>query len=192
MNYDIYAVVCGLIRNELEFDSIISRLIELREAGKIKGIIVSTWDNEFDNKTLIRNKIVNSGIAIVESPPLSQELGLNGNLSYYRQAKQLENAIKGLPDDSFILKCRTDMSSSELNEFFLTFDIKYMKIKKRNIFNIDFSYKINVMKLGMSHLFGLNDLLFMGYKADILKMINYDCVKLHYPEPASSVSASSR
>ncbi len=180
MKIEIYAVICGVVRNELEFDSVLNRLIELRKEGAIKGILLSTWDNEFENRGALKKKILDSNVEIIESQPIDEGVKNSANIGYYRQAKQLESALSIIPDESFVLKCRTDMSCSELNEFFITFDPDGLIIKERNVFNIDLKYKINVMRLGFSHIFGLDDLLFLGHKMDLYKMVNYDCVKLHY------------
>ena len=48
MKKDLWAVVCGNIRDELDFKLTISKLIQLRAENKIQHILLSTWRGEID------------------------------------------------------------------------------------------------------------------------------------------------
>ena len=177
--HKVWAVVCGAVRQEFELYSILSYLCEYRSKGYIEGIVLSTWVGEADNVKNLREKLKFLDIKLVETPPLSEEIGRYANLNYTRQALQLLNGLKNIPDDVFVLKCRTDFCM----KFFKYFDDVIcnpnpLKPNSYGDFRSIFEYKVAVIGFGISHSFASVDICFFGYKLDVLKMCSFNLTQL--------------
>ena len=100
--HKVWAIVCGAVRQEFELYSILSYLCEYRAKGLIEGIVLSTWVGEVDNVKNLREKLKFLDIHLVEIWPLSEEVSQYTNLNYTRQATQLLNGLRNIPDLSLI------------------------------------------------------------------------------------------
>lgn len=119
---------------------------------------------------------------MLELDPLDEDLGKFCNLNYARQAYQLKNGLDFVPDDVFVLKCRTD------------FNVHFIQILAKHILqrNVDLSigthgafysplnYRIAVYRFSVAPIFYMLDRVFMGYKSDLYKMVNFDNVVSKY------------
>ena len=65
-----WAVMCGMIRVEFEFCSMLAYLCELRKNGEIDGIIFSTWEGGAHGYESMLDEL---GVIVLESKPLDQE-----------------------------------------------------------------------------------------------------------------------
>ena len=176
---NVWAVVCGAVRQEFELLSVMTWLCVKRAEGYIDGIVLSTWIGEINNIPNLRNRLEYIGVHIVESPLVSDDIETYFNLNYTRQAIQLDAGLRIVPDDVFVLKCRTDMSMDMLNKMkeVLYDDVNLTLIRYGEI-GSHLSYKIAVGTFGVSIPFVLCDLCYLGYKEDIKKMINFENTRL--------------
>lgn len=167
---NVWAVVCGAVRQEFELLSVMTWLCVKRAEGYIDGIVLSTWIGEINNIPNLRNRLEYIGVHIVESPLVSDDIETYFNLNYTRQAIQLDAGLRIVPDDVFVLKCRTDMSMDMLNKMkeVLYDDVNLTLIRYGEI-GSHLSYKIAVGTFGVSIPFVLCDLCYLGYKEDIKK-----------------------
>ena len=174
---EIWAVMCGSINDQFDFELTLFRLLSLRKDGVISQIVLSTWNGGVEEG--LRQKLISHGVLIVttEAPDFEKNDFIES--AYYPQAIQLRAALNVVPDDVFILKCRTDFSLDVINNLLPTImDESSNIIVTRNVFNIDFSYKIIVSNISLNWLFEMGDKAYFGWKADIEKMVNFESLKL--------------
>ena len=113
---ETWAVVCGAVREELDLRLAMNKLLELRETGILAGIVISTWEQEFDRFPELREQLEQNEVTILEQRPLESRvtLGRTNSINYMRQALQFQAALDILPEDCFVLKARTDRSLHQI------------------------------------------------------------------------------
>lgn len=175
----IVAVICGNIRDIVDFKLTLARLVELRDEQKIQHIIFSTWEKELDRYPKLKEKIAEAGIDVVETAPLQERYTSieSNSVNYWRQARQIQSALDAIEGDCFILKTRTDRCLNFLNQIDWE-SANPQKTQSFGNFKPIFEYKMSVFSPKMVRLFNLNDFIFLGYKRDIYKIINFDICEL--------------
>lgn len=68
MHTDLWAVICGNIRDELDFKLTLTRMVELRLEGKIQHIVLSTWKGEIDKYAGLREQLAYLQVYLIENP----------------------------------------------------------------------------------------------------------------------------
>lgn len=174
----LWAVICGNIRDELDFKLTLTKLVEMRSQGKISHILLSTWHYEIDKYEELRDTLKYLNIFVIESNSISDELqNVNSNsVNYWRQSKQLLAALDVIPKDNFILRVRTDRSLNYINQMeklgvFENFAIEAIQYGQ---FPKLFKYKVFVFGPKTVRLMHMIDFAFLGYSRDLYKMINFD------------------
>ena len=180
-----WAVMCGMIRVEFEFCSMLAYLCGLRKNGEIDGIIFSTWEGGAHGYEGMLNEL---GVIVLESKPLEQESEY-GEMVFLRQGTQLKAALDLLPNDAYILKCRTDYSNYEMNRIMPTIrnlnktDLETVEFGK---FRPLFENRIVVFGYSVNDLFSSGDIVFYGKVSDIRNMIVLEDTKLVYKNKVES------
>jgi hypothetical protein len=167
----IWTLICGSLRTEIDFLAIMSVCCKLRYDGKIYGIIWSTWTSEPDKIPGIRAKLEKLGIVIIETDP-PKTLG-NIYPTYYYQAVQIHNGLRIVPNDAFVIKCRSDYC---LNRFYLVLSTALSGIdtyQNDNFghFTSGFLGKIYIHSFQWNIPFAASDIVLAGHKVDLVKMI---------------------
>ncbi len=181
MGKKVWAVVCGAVRQEFELYTTIAMLCDYRSRGFIEGIVISTWKGELENIKNLRSKLELLNIYVVELDPLNEELGKFLHLSYARQAYQLKSALELVPNDVFVLKCRTDCSENRIKLFDDVIQGKVdLTAEKFGGFDSGLNYKIAVDILGVGIPFVFCDIVFLGHVSDIKKMADIKAVVTEY------------
>lgn len=170
----IWVAVCGDIRLEFELYLILNKVTALRDKGLIDGIVVSTWNGSADKIPGLRTLLNETGIALIESDPVDQLLEDYTHMSFLRQAVQLQAAIEVIPDDVFLLRCRTDFSYTTVNNIV---DCLTNQVRVQNDSVGILKYKLIVDEISISLPFVFKDISFYGYIEDIDKMILLDLTK---------------
>lgn len=182
-NKPVWAVICGNIRQEFEFYSVIAWLCEQRSKGYVNGIVFSTWHYEIDRIPHLREKLNFLDIKTVETVMPSEEAGKYLNMNFMRQGTQLLNGICAVPNDVFVLKCRTDFCMTLLKK---TSEIlmgkKEFTISNYGQIRFPLQYKIAVFEFSVSAPFIFNDTVYLGYKGDILKMLLFEDDYIRYSD----------
>ena len=175
----LVAVVCGNIRDIIDFKLTLTRLTELRAEGRIHHIIFSTWDGELNVYPELSQQIKNAQMDIIETTPLQEKFsGIESNsVNYWRQARQLQSALDAIEGECFILKARTDRCLNFLNQIDWTSDL-FVKTKNYGEMKAIFEYKMSVFSPKTVRLFNMNDFIFIAYKYDAYKLINFDISEL--------------
>ena len=181
MGKKVWAVICGAIRQEFEFYSVIAWLCEQRANDLIDGIVLSTWLGEIDKIKYLRNKLRFLDIYIAELPPIEDDIKKCLNINYTRQAAQLKEGLSRVPDDVFVLKCRTDFCINLLNKIQMLLNGKIdLSIGTYGNFKPNLNYRIAVMNYAISAPFCMEDICFLGYKNDLCKMVLYENTYLKF------------
>ncbi|WP_075201843.1 hypothetical protein, partial [Floricoccus tropicus] len=182
-----WCVVCGAIRDELELILVLKKLVKMRDHGVIEGIILSTWSNDIDKFNSLRDKIIAQNIKIIEIDSIENRVEINrtNSINYMRQAMQFQAALDILPNDVFILKCRTDRALEHLNKIEKYINNDPNKIDyKDNIIDINvnipkiFDYPITILNPKTQRILHFSDFVFWGHISDVRKLLNFDISEL--------------
>ncbi|MGG5333228.1 hypothetical protein [Enterococcus sp. AZ163] len=183
-----WAVMCGAIREELEVRLTIDKLLKMRAAKTIEGILLSTWQGEFDRFPELKQELEENHIKIIEQPPLERRVDLNRSTSinYMRQALQFQAALDHLPADCFVLKVRTDRALNHIKKFdaYLTKEPErigntFSKGGHQREMPAVFDYKIAVIGAKTHRIFNFSDFVFWGHAKDVRKLVNFDIAELY-------------
>lgn len=175
----LVAVVCGNIRDIIDFKLTLTRLTELRAEGRIHHIIFSTWDGELNAYPELSQQLKDAQIDVVETAPLQDKfVGIESNsVNYWRQARQLQSALDAIEGECFILKARTDRCLNFLNQIDWNSNL-FAKTQDYGEMRAIFEYKMSVFSPKTVRLFNMNDFIFIAYKYDAYKLINFDISEL--------------
>lgn len=184
---ETWAVVCGAVREELDLRLAINKLLEMRESGIISGILLSTWEKEFDRFPELRKQLEDNEVRIIEQGPLESRMTISrtNSINYMRQALQFQAALDQLPEDCFVLKARTDRSLHQI----LQIESQLLeKPKKIGVFDKQmkkemphiFDYKVTIFNVRTQRIFNFSDFVFLGHISDVRKFINFNCAELNF------------
>lgn len=184
MKQRLWAVVCGSIRDELDFKLTLSKLIQLRKKQKIDYIVLSTWFKEIDKYDGLRDLLISLNVFILENSTLSNEFEQtpSGSVNYWRQARQLLLALDFIPKNDFVLRVRTDRSLNFINlmEQQGIFENYQYKVSDIGKFTKVFEYKIIVFRPRITRLFQMTDFILLGLNRDLYKVINFGIYDLEF------------
>ncbi|MFT8245839.1 hypothetical protein [Roseomonas sp. BN140053] len=157
------AVVCGALRQPLEFAAAIERLLYHRDLGHIDRIILSTWHGELGQLDGVADILSSHGVDVVEGTPPGN-LG-PGNI--YAQKKALLQALLRLSPDTVVIKLRTDKSAVLLD--------RYVERCRGDLTPADpvlsgFTRRVVVSRLSTTLPFMIDDFAFIGLASDLLLM----------------------
>ena len=181
MGKKVWAVMCGAIRQEFELFATLAMLCDYRSKELLEGIVISTWKGEVENIPGLREKLEQLDIYIVELEPLDEKLKTVINIGYARQAYQLKYGLDFVPNDVFILKCRTDYSIDQVNwAGDILNDKTDFTVGTHGALQMGVQYRIAVYWYPADMPFLLNDVGFVGYKLDLYKMVDFEMTILRY------------
>ncbi|TNE63308.1 MAG: hypothetical protein EP335_09825 [Alphaproteobacteria bacterium] len=165
-----YAVVCGQMRDELEFRVTLAALLAERESGVMDGIILSTWKGEIDKIPGLREELEQYGIGIVES--VAPTLVSSGNT--LAQNKALYNGLKQVPDGAAVLKLRTDRTTSAVRQFRPQLEVGPLPALSFGALGPVFSRRVAAFAVVATACFYASDFSYYGMKEDLLQMAHFD------------------
>lgn len=184
---ETWAVVCGAVREELDLRLAMNKLLELRESGILEGIIISTWEQEFDQFPELREQLEQNEVTIIEQRPLESRvtIGRTNSINYMRQALQFQAALDILPEDCFVLKARTDRSLHQI----LQIEPHLLEKPKRVGFSAGmeqrkmptiFQYKVTIFNARIQRIFNFSDFVFWGHIKDVRKFVNFNIAEMTF------------
>lgn len=181
-----WALVTGAVRSELYLRITMVKLCDMRAKGQLEGIVLSTWKGEIAPDSILKNQLTALEIKIVETEAIDINAEIVNNvLGLERQRVLIDNGLKIIPFDSFVIRLRTDFNS-DIRVLFDLFDqeqyddyaLEYGK------FPVNFKYKIYVREYCAKHIFYPNDRFFYGQREDLKKLmipLSYSkLVNFHY------------
>ncbi|TGD18166.1 hypothetical protein [Levilactobacillus suantsaiihabitans] len=180
----VWAMVCGTIRDQVDFSLIMDYLLRCREKGIIQGIVVSTWVHEFDGLGDLQMHLALNNVDVIQSPTNE---GLVGNMqansvNYWRQAKQMQAALDRIPPEAIVLKTRTDRAlpaTKKLIAMLAEPDPLPLVSDRAQATGITqlprvFDHQIAIFKARTGRILQFTDFAFMGYSRDVRKLVNFD------------------
>ena len=180
----LWAVICGNIRDELDFRLTLQKILQLREDRKIDQIMLSTWKGELDKIPGMKEALVELNVYVIENKPLSDAMQGAPTISvnYWRQSVQLKSALDAIPKEDFILRIRTDRSLNYINQMeelgvFENYKIKTLELGK---FPKIFNYKVTVFGPKVVRILHMIDFALLGQNRDLRKLINFEVAELLY------------
>lgn len=180
-----WALVTGAIRSDLYLRIIMIKLCNMRTTGKLEGIVLSTWKQELDSRTKLREQLLTLGIKILETPLIDETTATDNVLGLERQRVLIDNGLKAIPFGCFVLKLRTDFDIDIKELFDILEEENYADLPiEYGKFPINFQHKIYVRNYLAKHMFYPNDRYFYGQREDLEKLmipVSYTkLVKFHY------------
>lgn len=184
----VWAVVCGAVRDELEIRLVLDELLRMRSEGTIQGIVISTWNGEFESFSKLHEEILANDIDIIEQAPLDNrvQIGRTNSINYLRQAMQMQKALDRLPEDCFVLKARTDRSLNHLKQIEPYVKKRPVKLKNRKelkkykgVLPEIFEYPLTIFNAKTHRILHFSDFVFYGHINDVRKLLNFDIPELY-------------
>ncbi|WP_410211952.1 hypothetical protein [Aquirhabdus sp.] len=184
-NNSAWVLVTGVIRDEQFLVDRFNFLFKLKEKGDIEQVVFSTWIGEIDKFKNIAALIKQYNFVLVAS----QEPDLICTGHYLHQVVSLKNGLDVCPDDSFILRTRTDKCGPEsgfFDDLIESFFEKRNYIRPLEDATSLFSYKVGIQgghtksSAEIPSVFFWNDRLYFGYKQDLLKFVNFDILAFDF------------
>ena len=187
VSMETWAVVCGAVREELDLRLAIDKLLEMRESGILAGIIISTWEKDFDRFPDLRRQLEMNDVKIIEQRPLESRVTIarTNSTNYMRQALQFQAALDILPDDCFVLKARTDRSLHQILQIESQLLEEPQKVgfsngKEQREMPHLFDYKVTIFNARAQRIFNFSDFVFWGHVSDVRKFINFELAELNF------------
>lgn len=183
----LWAVICGNIRDELEFKLTLTRIVKLRSELKVDHIVFSTWNGEIDKYNGLREQLKSLKIYVLEGEAMTKEIEStpSNSVNYWRQARQLLSALDIIPKTDFVLRLRTDRSLNYINYMDKQDIFSNYKHKVKTFGNFPklLNYQIIVFRPRTVRLFQMTDFVLLGQNKDLYKLINFDFYDLHIQKP---------
>lgn len=183
-----WAVISGKIRDPIALCDNIGLLGELKQEGVLENIILSTWENDLFLYSDVLSLIKKYNIIILENKEHESTSGLKLKGNYLKQYITTYSGIKLVPDDSFVLKLRTD-KCAYVDGFRKENIHNLLKTNPNKFINLDKAYGLNY-KIGLSKfptaishyvpsVFYWDDKYYFGQKEDLLKILNFNFLNLN-------------
>ncbi|WP_430254237.1 hypothetical protein [Neorhizobium sp. DAR64872/K0K18] len=175
----VWVLVTGTVRDELAVASKLRFLADLKSNGTIAQVVLSTWTGEYDGYPELKELIAANKFEIVQSP--EPDLVCLGH--FIHQMTALDNGLSRCPDDSFVLKTRTDKSGEA--EGFHEYKVEQF-LKRRDFAHVCKStihpqnFKIGLRSPYWEHsatgpsLCMWHDQTYFGYKTDLQRLVNFN------------------
>ena len=168
----------GLIREHDVFKKSLNELVELRKRGLVREIILSTWKGEPSKYSDMLKLFQTARVKIIED----EQPAINAHSPYYKgkdyiwhQMKALENGLKNVDENRFVLKTRSDVYiNPKFIEKLALEKEELLKIKKDLPKGNVFRYKVWVPWFELTKPFFMADESFFGSKEDLQKLYNYN------------------
>ncbi len=164
-------IFTGLVRMPEKFQQSIKDLVQLRKEGLVDQIIFSTWDYEIPKNPEIFSFLEKNKVLVLGN----QEPKDRGFGNIWCQMKSLEEALKKVSPEKFILKNRTDVY---LNLDFLRKLIGEKDILLKITNNLPkgniFKNKMWIHYYELKTPFHMGEECLLGHHHDMSLMVNYD------------------
>lgn len=193
-DFPVWVLITGAIRDPETVKSRFRFLGEMKRRGVIQQVVFSTWQGESVRDADITGLIQEYGFQVVESDP--PELVCLGH--FIHQIVALDNGLQVCPDNSFVLKSRTDKSGpkegfheAEIEEFLAERTFAHACSSKVS----PQFYKIGIFGPSAYHsalgpsLCMWHDQTYFGFKRDLQRLINYNvyAFDVHHMAPEQAL-----
>lgn len=175
----VWVAMTGSITVELEFLLTLDYLHMLYSSNEIDGVVFVTWKSELERKPMIRKALDDMGITTIglDFPNVDiSDDGFRG--SYIIQTLQLDHALRAIPDDVLVIKCRTDFTFDWIRKICkscIGSDSSYLN--EQIVWgSLDQRYKIVTSNRYLSLIppFRFSNTAFLAEKKMMIKLIQYE------------------
>lgn len=172
----VWIVVTGNVRSGLEFRGIFSKILALRDLDLVDGIRFVTWHRELESTPGLEQTLVALGISIltIQEPVVEPKIHPLFHGFVYHQRKALHFALESLPENSYVLKARTDLAEER-------FDAMVEALFRNPSLDLEIGIPEPVLKTRLfsfdarpDYLFYWDDIVFSGLRNDLLRLNNFD------------------
>lgn len=164
-----WILICGLLRDELEFRLTLAQIAELRSEGLVDGVILSTWLGEVDAIPALRAELFHTGVDIVESASAPPSTG-----NTWAQNKATFQGLSVVPEGANVLRMRTDRTAHLFKLFRPLFVSGPPEAVHFGHLQPIFEKKICAQAVAASVPFYAADFAYFGYRDDLMKMVTFD------------------
>lgn len=173
-NSKINILFTGLIREPEKFRKSLQDFIAMRSEGIIKDIYFSTWFGEVEKSPEFNNFLKQNKVKIIKNKEPSPR-GTFESPTIWCQMKALEEGLKKIDKNSFVLKTRTDVyiNSKFLRKLF-TQKETLLKIEKSLPKGNIFKHKVWIFYYELKTPFFMGEECFFGHKDDLKLLVNYE------------------
>jgi len=162
-----WVVICGAIRNRIEFNAVLAKALDFRKSGLVSEIVLSTWIDEIDEG--LRSKLKDFGVHTVETP----DTPIPGPQNIWRQFRSYDVGIRACPHDAEILRARTDKCYVYFDWWKESLNHIDLNLPQNSELTV-FPGRIYVPYLSLSALFFCKDIFFYGRKAALNQLTHYE------------------
>lgn len=172
MSNPIIALITGAIRDPFEFFPIVAKLAQYRSENLIDQILFTTWNTQYLEHKDIFHKLEKLGVALL----FVSDIDHGGPSNMWRQYRLFEHSLRVCPENSFVLKARTDKTIQILEKFKPVLELtRQGNFPKTNegptkVFN----YKLAVPYVGLNFLFFVKDIVFFGERDDLRQLTHFE------------------
>ncbi|MGJ3244363.1 MAG: hypothetical protein ACFE0O_15585 [Opitutales bacterium] len=165
-----WAVICGAVRDDLDFKLTVAELVGLRSRGLLDGLILSTWEGEVEAWDGLSEALADLGVAVIAS----RDVPVAGPANYWRQLKAFHVGLQATPAGCGVLKTRTDKVVSLLAGL-----VPYLQKGPRPATAYGRQEPVFQHRLGVLHAVATmpgttSDLMFYGTRADLERVAHLD------------------
>lgn len=164
-----WVVICGAIRNSLEFNAVLAKALDFRKNQLVSEIVLSTWVDEIDRVEGLRGKLKNFGVHTVEA----HDVPVPGPQNIWRQFRSYDVGIRACPYDAEILRARTDKCYVYFDMWKRALSTLRFDLPQDPKFTV-FPGRIYVPYLSLSALFFCKDIFFYGRKQSLDLLTHYE------------------
>lgn len=164
-----WVVICGVVRDVAHFSGQLEALKRWKADGFIEEIVFSTWIGEVDNYPSVIEARDRGDFVLVESrPPILRTVGHT-----LHQARTLYYALQAVPDGVRVLKVRPDIAlvTDAIRD---TLEDVELNLEPVEGWPDVFGAKICVITYCMDTPLYINDIVYYGYREDLLKLASFD------------------
>jgi hypothetical protein len=165
----VWAVMCGLIRDEAAALKKVESLSRLCRDGLIDGVVCSSWFKDYEQYPAVMRAISEAGFILVESE--QPRLKLRGFA--FHQSKSIHMALEFVPDDALVLRVRPDLGSTD-NLFELLVALRSGELSLRKPISGVYHSAVFAHSCHISSPLYVNDIILMAVKTDLKQIFHFD------------------
>ncbi len=167
---NLWAIVCGLVRDEAAALKKVEALKTLRSEGVLQGIVFSSWFGNYEAHPAVNRAVAEAGFIFVESS--EPKLKVRGHA--FHQSKSVHMALQVVPDDALVVRLRPDIA--DVTPEFANFLISLHKgdVKPVQPAVPVYQSTVFVNSCFVACPFYINDIILIASKPDLKRIFHFD------------------
>jgi hypothetical protein len=167
---NVWAIMCGLIRDEAAALKKIHALHKLRTDGVLQGVVCSAWFGDYTSYPAVSRAVSEAEFIFIESD--QPKLKLRGHA--FHQSKSIHMALQFVPDDALVLRLRPDLA--ELTPGFVDFltGVQRGDIKAKTPAAPVYQSTVFINSGFLACPFYINDIILLATNPDLKRIFHFD------------------